>query len=40
MADELPYLARGAKPVKTDSTVLVSNSDYLNEPRLRDWVTR
>jgi len=38
MADDLPYLARGAKPVATDSTVLVSNSDYLNEPRLRDWL--
>lgn len=38
MVDDLPYLARGAKPIPTDSSVLVSSSRYLNEPRLRDWL--
>jgi len=38
MADDIPYLARGAKPVTTDSSSLVSSSPYLNEPRLRDWL--
>lgn len=38
MADDLPYLARGARPMTTDSTGLISSSAYLNEPRLRDWL--
>jgi len=38
MADDLPYLARGAKPIATQSSVLVSNSRYLNSPALRDWL--
>lgn len=38
MADDLPYLARGARPMTTDSTGLISSSPYLNEPRLRDWL--
>lgn len=37
MAD-LPYLARGVMPVETPSSVLVSSSKYLNNPRLRDWL--
>lgn len=37
MAD-IPYLARGILPVGTDSSVLVSSSKYLNDPRLREWV--
>ena len=34
----VPYLARGVMPVGTDSSVLVSSSKYLNNPRLRDWL--
>lgn len=34
----VPYLARGVMPVSTDSSVLVSSSKYLNNPRLRDWL--
>lgn len=36
MADDLPYLARGARTMTTKSTGLISSSAYLNEPRLRD----
>lgn len=36
--DDVPYLARGILPVGTDSSVLVSSSKYLNDPRLREWV--
>jgi ubiquinone biosynthesis protein COQ4 len=36
--DDTPYLMRGLKPVSTQSSTLVSSSDFLNEPRLRDWV--
>ena len=32
------YLMQGIKPVTTDSSVLVSSSKYLNDPRVRDWV--
>lgn len=39
MADaDTPYLARGIRNVETASSVLVSSSPYLNDPRLRDWV--
>ncbi|WP_408591399.1 hypothetical protein [Novosphingobium sp.] len=39
MADgEIAYLARGVMPVETPSSVLVSSSKYLNNPRLRDWL--
>lgn len=38
MTDQTPYLARGGARVTTDSTMLISNSSYLNEPRLRDWL--
>lgn len=34
----LPYLARGMLPVETESSVLVSSSKYLDNPRLRDWI--
>jgi ubiquinone biosynthesis protein COQ4 len=35
----IPYLARGVLPVETESSVLVSSSKYLDNPRLRDWLT-
>jgi ubiquinone biosynthesis protein Coq4 len=38
MADQ-PYLMRGIKQVATDSSTLVSSSKYLNDPRIRDWVS-
>lgn len=37
MAD-YSYLMSGITPVATDSSVLVSSSRYLNDPRVRDWV--
>ena len=37
MAD-YSYLMRGIVPVATESSVLVSSSRYLNDPRVRDWV--
>jgi ubiquinone biosynthesis protein COQ4 len=37
-AMNLPYLARGVLPVETESSLLVSSSKYLNNPRLRDWL--
>lgn len=36
--DDVPYLARGVFPVETPSSVLVSSSKYLNNPRLREWL--
>ena len=39
MADDLPYLMRGIKQVATDSSVLISSSKYLNDPRIREWVS-
>ncbi|WP_156839535.1 Coq4 family protein [Novosphingobium aquimarinum] len=36
--DDTPYLMRGLQPVSTESSTLISSSDFLNEPRLRDWV--
>ena len=38
MADDVPYLFRGVMPVETPSSVLVSSSRYLNNPRLREWL--
>lgn len=38
MTDDIPYLARGVSQVATLSSVLVSSSPYLNNPRLRDWI--
>lgn len=35
---DTPYLARGVMPVETPSSVLVSSSKYLNNPRLREWL--
>ncbi|WP_340586980.1 Coq4 family protein [Erythrobacter alti] len=33
------YLMQGIKKVETDSSVLVSSSRYLNDARVRDWVS-
>jgi ubiquinone biosynthesis protein Coq4 len=38
--DDTPYLARGVELLGTDSTILVSSSKYLNDPRLREWVAK
>jgi len=35
---EIPYLMRGIRPIATESSMLVSSSRYLNDPRLRDWI--
>ncbi|MFC3712882.1 hypothetical protein ACFOMD_09890 [Sphingoaurantiacus capsulatus] len=37
--DNLPYLMRGRKKVETTSTALISSSKYLNDYRIREWVT-
>lgn len=37
--EDTPYLLRGVRPVSTDSAVLVSSSRYLNNPRMREWVS-
>ena len=37
--NEATYLSRGVMPIATESSVLVSSSKYLNNPRLRDWLT-
>jgi ubiquinone biosynthesis protein Coq4 len=37
MAD-IPYLLRGVMPVETESSILISSSKYLNNPRLREWL--
>jgi ubiquinone biosynthesis protein Coq4 len=36
--DDTPYLMRGIRQIPTDSSVLISSSPYLNDPRIRDWV--
>lgn len=39
--NDIPYLLRGVMPpIATESSVLVSSSKYLNDPRLRDWIAR
>ena len=38
--DDIPYLARGVALLGTDSSVLISSSKYLNDPRLRDWIAK
>lgn len=38
MAD-YSYLMKGIVPVATESSVLVSSSKYLNDARVRDWVS-
>jgi ubiquinone biosynthesis protein Coq4 len=35
---DIPYLLRGVTQLSTDSSVLISSSKYLNNPRLRDWL--
>ena len=35
---DIPKFMQGIMPVETESSVLVSSSKYLNNPRLRDWV--
>ena len=35
---EYSYLMSGITPVATESSLLVSSSRYLNDPRIRDWV--
>jgi len=40
MADaDIPYLLRGIRHIPTESSSLVSSSKYLNDPRIRDWVS-
>jgi ubiquinone biosynthesis protein COQ4 len=38
MNQDIPYLARGVSQIATLSSVLVSSSPYLDNPRLRDWI--
>ncbi len=38
--DDTPYLARGIELLGTDSSILISSSKYLNDPRLREWVAK
>jgi ubiquinone biosynthesis protein Coq4 len=33
------YLMQGIQQIPTQSSVLVSSSKYLNDPRIRDWVS-
>ncbi len=37
--ENLPYLMRGRKKVETTSSALISSSKYLNDYRIREWVT-
>lgn len=36
---DLPYLQRGRQKVETASSVLISSSKYMNDYRIREWVT-
>ena len=36
--NDYSYLMKGLTRVPTDSSVLVSSSKYLNDPRIRDWL--
>lgn len=36
--EKIPYLAKGMREVRTESSVLVSSSRYLNNVRMRDWI--
>ena len=38
MADPVPYILRGVRPIATESSLLVSSSKYLNSARMRDWL--
>ena len=35
---DIPYLLRGIDKLSTPSSLLISSSKYLNNPRMRDWV--
>lgn len=35
---DIPYLLRGVVPVTTESSLLISSSKYLNNPRMREWI--
>jgi len=37
--DDVPYLMRGRRAMSTASSVLISSSKYLNDGRIREWVT-
>lgn len=37
--EDLPYLQRGRQKVETTSSVLISSSKYMNDFRIREWVT-
>ena len=37
--DALPYLNRGRRKLETESSLLISSSQYLNDYRIREWVT-
>ena len=36
--NDVPYLLRGAQPVATESSTLISSSKFLNDARLREWM--
>ena len=36
--DDIPYLYQGINLLKTDSSVLISSSRYLNNPAMREWM--
>jgi ubiquinone biosynthesis protein Coq4 len=36
---DFSYFLGGARPLQTESSVLVSSSKYLNDPLIRDWIT-
>lgn len=37
--NDVPYLMRSYKPETTESSVLISSSRYLNDYRVREWLT-
>lgn len=37
--NDYSYLMKGIVPLSTDSSTLISSSKYLNDARLRDWVS-
>lgn len=37
--EDLPYLQRGRQVIETPSSILISSSKYLNDYRIREWVT-
>lgn len=36
---DVPYLLRGLSRMETESSALISSSKYLNDPRMREWIT-